>query len=141
MPTLPIIPPWPGARVVLPDGTVATCVSKVDVNGGFYACFNCDTDDPTDPSWIRPSDGAHLDLTDLDTLAAFDRRLALRLGAPAEKVKGGVVFAQSSLPAGQWEMWAGGPVVWDRWVRVLEVGDLTDPIEIRLRAWASVEDR
>lgn len=77
------------------------------------------------------------DLLDPDTLAAFDRRLALRLGAPAENVAEGVLFY---LNGGVWVLTAGAPDRW--WWRHSNDGRFgpeTDcPILARVRAWRTV---
>jgi hypothetical protein len=86
-----------------------------------------------------------LDLSDPDTRAAFDRRLALRLGAPEEAVVEGVrVFP---VGPGEWRMEAGcdylgldcnkEPYLRTRWELALNI-DTNDPLLARVLAWKSV---
>lgn len=85
-----------------------------------------------------------VDLSDPDTLAAFDRRLALRLGAPAEAVLDGVMVRLDgdflSVFVGMTEVDLDGG--WENIPRC-EVGPkaclkTTDPILARVLAWLSV---
>ena len=94
-----------------------------------------------------------VDLSDPDTLAAFDRRLALRLGAPEEAVREGVLFwlndGESPNAGGWlWEVQAGGEhrerlsgggyssaPKWDG--DCIRIGT-RDPFLARVRAWKSV---
>jgi hypothetical protein len=74
-----------------------------------------------------------VDLSDPDTRAAFDRRLALRLGAPAEATTAGVVFYKSRYKD-EWQIVTG-----DRgWWRPLRNLGTDDPLLARVRAWKSV---
>lgn len=85
-----------------------------------------------------------VDLSDQDTLAAFDRRLALRLGAPAEEVRDGVMVRLDdsflSVFVGMVEANIDG--CWEN-IPQRDVGpnfDLktTDPTLARVLAWLSV---
>lgn len=82
-------------------------------------------------AWDR--DEYSVDLTDPDTLAAFDRRLALRLGAPEEYVKDGAIVFTS---AGQCCLRAGLGRFIDNWEWRADVTvDTDDPLLARVRAW------
>lgn len=91
------------------------------------------------------------DLEDPDTLAAFDRRLALRLGAPEEAVREGVmveVFVRKTwhlhMVAGVPCSWAEEGVSWPQegvswpWEAMVDVGDVSNTLLARVRAWKSV---
>jgi hypothetical protein len=74
------------------------------------------------------------DLSDPDTRAAYDRRLALVLGAPGEAVARGVIVADYD---GVWAVMAGLPSAetggkW-MWARALALTD--DPLLARALAW------
>lgn len=103
-------------------------------------------------AYIHPSDMKNIvvDLSDPDTLAAFDRRLALRLGAPEEAVREGALFwLNEAEPLNEdgwlWEVQAGGEQrerlsgggysstpKWDGdCIRI----STRDPLLARVRAW------
>lgn len=89
--------------------------------------------------WYKPdADGrALVALDDPDVLAAFDRRLARRLGAPEEHVKDGAVVFTS---AGQCCLRAGLGRFIDDWEWRADVTvDTDDPLLARVRAWRSVK--
>ena len=99
----------------------------------------------TDP-WYKP-DGdmkAIVNLDNPDVLAAFDRRLALRLGAPEEAVREGVMFCSFALT---WIVWAGqgngfdeGDFAWEHRLSYAEIGNADDPLLARVRAWNSIKE-
>lgn len=110
-------------------------------------------------------------LEDPDTLAAFDRRLALRLGAPEDAVREGVLFGRvPDVAAGDeppedddhpndeddvedddpptWHILAGlsrgGRYPEQRgpvWSKDLGMANVVCPITARVRAWKSVPDK
>jgi hypothetical protein len=134
------IGPWPGSHAI--SGGHAGIV--VDVRDG--ACLLAtDSDRDGVPVWET---GCLLDLEDADTRAMFDRRLALRLGAPAEAVEQGVMVVcvrQPNAPehaGGCYQVIAG---VWDRrWARSFTDDDFTipaDPLLFRALAWREMEPR
>ncbi len=87
---------------------------------------------------VRPGeDGAVPDLSDPDTCAAFDCRLALRLGAPEEAAREGVIFSPREDGTG-WRMLAGLAVTWD-WFCGRDALNTNDPLLARVRAWHSVK--
>ena len=94
----------------------------------------------TDP-WYKPDADmqAVVNLEDGDVLAAFDRRLALRLGAPEEAVREGVIFYRYN---GVWILSAGNPERY--WWRNSNDGrfgeDTEDERLARVRAWNSVKE-
>lgn len=89
---------------------------------------------------LGPDDLAQcvVDLADPDVLAAFDRRLALRLGAPVEAVREGVmIFPLDEM----WHVCAGYGGARPKWAWVGCVGEhepRLDPLLFRVRAWRSV---
>jgi hypothetical protein len=85
------------------------------------------------------------DLSDPDTLAAFDRRLALRLGCPAGFASIGVRFYREenvNLSVGAWCIDGGQPVEEEQrfdWIRRSLAEGVTDPLLARCLAWHSVK--
>ena len=153
------IPPWVGAKVhhsLLGDDRADVVTWFVDKPGfenwqvaSYVTGFSLDTFGST---WADVP--IVLDLADPDTRAAFLRRLAIRLGCPADLLPGGVLFFQD----GAWAMVAGAPSYLPQrtethgrhtvgfspsvafpWVRLLP-GLGTDELCLALvRAWWSVE--
>ena len=76
-------------------------------------------------------------LTDPDTLAGFDRRLALRLGATEPEAREGVQvwFYPDTVPEPCWWVYFGRR---GRFFLSADVGGTDDPILARVRMWASV---
>ena len=110
------IPPWKCARLrwvgpePLPPG-VELWFGVADLSPDDLACCVVDLEHP-------------------DTLAAFNRRLALRLGAPDHMAADGVIMGPVD----------AGLVVhvglgWT--TRVVDVGGTRDPLLARVRAWRS----
>ena len=123
------IEPWTGA-VLLGGGR---CICLRGVVAGY-----------DDPLWGHPDsarvpcrveDAPPPDLRDADTLAAFDRRLALRLGAPEEAVREGVLFFRCPDEGSRcWEVVAGHHA----WTVALTDDDFEipdDSLLARVRAW------
>lgn len=146
------IVPWIGAQIVNDNGDVGIQVEEPNSEGwfnvmripaqwdlvGFCVARALPGEDP-------PFIGSVPNLEDPDTLAAFDRRLALRLGAPEDAVREGVVFFQEGstwiCAAGGYlgETRAGHNVARLRWYH--DAGWLdgaTDTLLARVRAWKSV---
>lgn len=116
------IEPWPYCRLAwIGPGRVPTGVTLV-----------------WGVAYFHPDDMKNIvvDLSDLDTLAAFDRRLALRLGAPEEAVREGVI---ASVVDGHVVAVAGfrpdcRQPAWERGVEVRT----SDGLLARVRAWKSI---
>ena len=91
----------------------------------------------TEFGWVG-ADFVFPDLGHPDTCAAFDRRLALRLGAPEASVAEGVMFYPCPDEGSRcWLVRAG-----TRWSVSLTGDDFDipdDPLLARVRAWKSVE--
>lgn len=122
------IPPWPGARVyseTYGGGYV------VEVDGRrLKVVYGMATIDKVNV------DDVFLAFDDPDTLAAFDRRLALRLGASESTVCEGVTFFPIRVAH-------DGSIVWVLQTRDgrpwlgTSAFDTTDPLLARVRAWKS----
>lgn len=118
-------PEWEPSFVVL-----ATIESSGDVLAWF-------PDDPSQVFTTALSDDTcqHvIDLTDPDTLAAFDRRLAIRLGAPREATREGVAI---HVGKGRLQVLAG--VESRTTVTGAPFVGTDDPLLARVRAWNSVK--
>lgn len=146
------IEPWPGAKVRNEEGVVAVCVCAVGDDGefsvalqdedwpvliGMYAAIVCHGE-------CQSFVGAIVDLSDPDTLAAFDRRLALRLGAPEDSVREGVRFywdgseQEWTLEVGYYRMWFEVFPERDGYPHGRD-GETGEPsIFARIRAWKSI---
>lgn len=143
------IEPWVGARVLAFGGA-----GYVALSGYGEVWRVADHDAPWEVlDALRPI----LDLTDPDTLSAFDRRLALRLGAPVEAVREGVIIAVDEVVvpaerridgavyrrrvlcvvAGLVKRadYVGEPLTWSMMVET----DTANPRLARVRAWRSVK--
>lgn len=139
------LPVWPGAFVV-----------HGEESDGPAEDYAADTVCIRDGMTFWPAEECSPDLANPDTLAAFDRRLALRLGAPEEAVAQGVIVRL--VPVGDpppWPRFVGdrGGMVLDMmaglrdqsfdapvaaWTYRDHHGD--DPLTARVRAWRSVAD-
>lgn len=134
------IKPWPGASIThVTRGYVGTAYQVGDVL--VYGMIH------KDARGFRFDwhDEATIDLLDPDTLAAFDRRLALRLGAPEEAVREGVIV---QLDGGYLSVFVGMVEcridASDYLVPERDVAPVVDlktdcPILARIRAWRSVK--
>lgn len=120
------IEPWPYCRLAwIGPGRVPTGVTLV-----------------WGVAYFHPDDMKNIvvDLSDPDTLAAFDRRLALRLGAPEEMVREGVRFywepggQEWNVEAGYYRSW------WTAWAWSPGCAGSTGDAALlaRVRAWKSI---
>lgn len=159
-----VLPVWPNARLI--DGRVVLAIDRIvytyvpndvlllsfgasSVGEHFDSSGSTARLTGTPPHLLPP-----IDLADPDVCAALDRRLALRLGAPEEAVREGVVaccvFPDGRRPRGTKpsvlyvgagvdfiEGYAGASVPSPVWSKDVPV-DTDDPILARVRAWKSV---
>jgi hypothetical protein len=127
------IEPWDGAKLLnglrclwYRNGADGPCGVTVRHEDGRMQCG----------VWPLTQGGYNPDLADPDTRAAFDRRLALRLGAPPEAVDEGVLFyrvgRQFRIAAGSAD--ENGLHVWCHGVP----GSANDSLLARALAWRSV---
>lgn len=125
------IEPWPGALLV--SGERCCVVGK----GGWVVVATDSS--PYGSTAILDAGSPNMppvDLSDPDTRAAFDRRLALRLGAPVEAMTEGVVFYENCGGIDQWTVHVGAN---ERWRVVMNFdGTAGKPLLARVRAWKSV---
>ena len=128
--------PWRGATVVDCDGDRYTVVEDPDADGVFEICAVIRSsrgphrESVSNAEVGHPGDwgGVILDLADPDTRAAFDRRLALRLGIEETKARPGVrvyVFDHRA---------TSGPL----WFHESAPDVDEDVLLARVRMWASV---
>lgn len=142
------LPTWVGAKMIHPDGRTGTVVavtawwSDVREDGRRYLMADGHGTKGEQlflmvEGSVADVGGFVLDLSDPDTRAAFDRRLALKLGATQEQVNEGVMFVDD----GRWFVVAGWPVrvgasVRYPFIRALtEIVDVRDPLMARALAW------
>ncbi len=128
------IPVWVGAAVRERDNTASGVVIRI--RGDRLDVFvNNDHMEMGDDAWYASD--CSLDLSDPDTRAAFDRRLAIALGAPENVVNEGVRFFYTE---GAWCL-ACGPRNYpsgesnDPFFYRLSSEHQTDPLLARALAW------
>lgn len=146
------IEPWAGAVVCDPNAPsrfariVGLGWGPLGAGDGWRIRENDGTEKSASRGYFIP------DLSDPDTLAAFDRRLALRLGAPEEAVREGVMFIYADAAHGLDAYWtiAAGEPNWNledwSWDVVFGLSErhrpslgTDDPLLARVRAWNSVK--
>lgn len=131
------IPPWTGARGCDGYGRPLRVI-RADEYVVWTVDDNASLNDVIVSVGWPP--GYVVDLEDPDTLAAFDRRLALRLETPEDSVREGVAIYQEE---GSWMLVAGGgrnypsPSDPERWYYCLGPVVTDDPVLARVRAWHS----
>lgn len=127
------IEPWRGAMFLDADGKSRLCTA-VSPSSDYM---------PEARTWCEardyPTETVAPDISDPDTRRNFDARLALRLGAPADKVNEGVNFYGL---AAAWYLSAGGPHSMRRnaggSAGLPIVSGTTDALLARALAWRSV---
>lgn len=128
------IPPWPGAKAIGPDGASLRVVSLSNslVWTVEDSAVNCGTG--VGVGW---SPWHVVNLEDPDTLAAFDRRLALRLGASEEDAREGVQvsYYDDTITPCWWVHFGRRGAYYD----AEDLGGKPDPILARVRAWNNAE--
>ncbi len=128
------IPVWEGARVLVARSGRVTFLGRVEfIDGDRIVCR-----EPAGQVLLSASEDPVVpDLADPDVRAAYDRRLALALGAPPEAVDEGVVFFSSGDGWG-WSIAAGadpeGDFLWTRSF-MPETNGACDRLHARALAW------